>query len=98
MVLTSDFIDVGEAEKIGLVNQVVPPEQLSQVVFAMAQKIARNYPVAIRWMRSNLDLSSEVSQDAILHLESAVGEICRLSGVMTEGFTAKKQAIVDKEK
>ncbi len=98
MVFTSDFIDAREAEKIGLVNQVVPPDRQDRVAFDMAKKIARNYPVAVRWLRSNLDLSSEMSQDAILHFESAVGEICRLAGTMTEGFTAKKQAIAEKEK
>jgi hypothetical protein len=30
--------------------------------------------------------------------ESAVGEICRLAGTMTEGFTAKKLSLAEKEK
>jgi len=40
MMFTGDMIDAFEAEKIGLVDQVVPHEQLETVVNGLAGKIA----------------------------------------------------------
>jgi len=48
MVLTTDFIDAAEAECIGLVNKVVPHEQLMETTLELANKIASQPPVAVR--------------------------------------------------
>lgn len=48
MLLTGYFIDAATAERYGLINQVVEPEQLDQAVQEMATKIAAKLPVAVR--------------------------------------------------
>lgn len=48
MLLTGDFIDAATAERYGLVNKVVAPEELDQAVEAMAAKIAAKLPVAVK--------------------------------------------------
>lgn len=48
MLLTGDFIDAATAERYGLINQVVEPEQLDQAVQEIATKIAAKLPVAVR--------------------------------------------------
>jgi enoyl-CoA hydratase/carnithine racemase len=40
MLLTGDMIDSGEAVRIGLINRVLPPEQLEAETMALAAKIA----------------------------------------------------------
>jgi len=44
---TGRFIDTQRAKEIGLVNQVVPAEELSSVVYDMAREIAGNAPLAV---------------------------------------------------
>jgi enoyl-CoA hydratase/carnithine racemase len=47
MLLSGDMIDAGEAERLGLVNKVVPAEKLEEETFAFAQKLIAKSPVAI---------------------------------------------------
>lgn len=47
-ILTGDAISVQQAEKWGLVNHVVPHEQLMDKAIEIAEKIAMNAPVALK--------------------------------------------------
>jgi enoyl-CoA hydratase/carnithine racemase len=46
LIFTGRMIDAAEAREIGLVNRVVPPEQLSDIVYEMAGQIAKAVPLA----------------------------------------------------
>jgi len=48
MLLTGDVIDAVDAARMGLVNRVVPPEELSGAVNALAERIASKSMVTIR--------------------------------------------------
>ena len=48
LIFTADTIDAKQAEKIGMVNHVVPAEELMDAAIAMAEKIASKAQVAIR--------------------------------------------------
>lgn len=48
MVLTTDIIDAAEAERIGLVNKVVPHDQLMEATMELANKVASKAPIAVR--------------------------------------------------
>jgi len=48
MLLTGDFIDAQEAKKSGLVNHVVPLEDLSRVTVTLARKILMKPEAAVR--------------------------------------------------
>jgi enoyl-CoA hydratase/carnithine racemase len=45
LLLTGDVIDAGEAERIGLVNRVVPHEQLQQTAMDLARKLSQKSSV-----------------------------------------------------
>jgi len=60
MVMTGDMIDADEALRLGLVNEVVEPDELENHAMKMAENIARKSPytikVAKRAVRAALDL------------------------------------------
>ena len=54
LLFTGDVIDAKEAERIGLVSQVVPHESLLPTARALCAKIAANPPLALRSMKEGL--------------------------------------------
>ena len=64
MLLTGDFIDAQTAKQFGLVNEVVPAEDLDNAVASLAQKITGKSPLAVNlgkkmfYRQANMDLSA----------------------------------------
>ncbi|MBC8439963.1 MAG: enoyl-CoA hydratase/isomerase family protein [Deltaproteobacteria bacterium] len=80
LVLTGDFIDAFEAQRIGLVNKVVAPEDLMAESMAMAEKISSRSPLATSLSRTALDQGMEASFDQIMELEKSHLIICVQAG------------------
>jgi enoyl-CoA hydratase/carnithine racemase len=55
LMFTGDRVDAARAEKIGLVNRVVPDARLQDEAFAMAKAMAAGPGLALRYMKDNLD-------------------------------------------
>jgi enoyl-CoA hydratase len=62
IMLTGDFLDAREAERIGLVNRVVAGEGLLEDALALAERIASNSPFGVtltkRVLMANVDAGS----------------------------------------
>ncbi len=75
MLLTGEMIDAATAREFGLVNRVVPPEYLNQVVQKYAQVIASKSPLALKfgkeafYAQANMDLA-----DAYAHTSKVIVE------------------------
>jgi enoyl-CoA hydratase/carnithine racemase len=52
--LTGHLIDAQRAERMGLVNQVVPAEQLEEVTYHLAQEIAENAPLSLKGIKLSI--------------------------------------------
>ena len=61
MIFTGKHIDAKTAERLGLVNVVVPPDQLRSTVEELAKKIADKPPVSIRLAKELINSSLETS-------------------------------------
>jgi enoyl-CoA hydratase len=52
---TGDFITAAEAEKLGLVNRVVPREKLEDETMKLAQEIAQRDPFALKFAKASVN-------------------------------------------
>jgi len=57
MALTGDGIDAARAYELGLVNQVVPPEEVLDAALACAERIAANGPLAVAAVKELMHLA-----------------------------------------
>ena len=88
MALTADPIDAARAYELGLVNHVVPSEQVLDTAVALAERIAKNAPLAVRTSKSVMKQALELNEaDAWVVNDEAFGMIGR-SGDALEGAVA----------
>ena len=55
LMFTAEKVDAARCEAIGLVNRVVPDDELQAEAFAFAKSIAEGPTLALRYMKDNLD-------------------------------------------
>jgi len=72
MALTGDRVDAATAERWGLVNAVVEPEELAGAARALAERVAANPPAAVRMAKRLLRESQHQSLESLLELSSAM--------------------------
>jgi enoyl-CoA hydratase len=62
LAMTGDAIDAGRAYALGLVNKVVPADSLLDEAVALAERIAANAPLAVRYSKSVMKRSADVPE------------------------------------
>jgi 2-(1,2-epoxy-1,2-dihydrophenyl)acetyl-CoA isomerase len=67
---TGDLIDAREAERIGLVNRVVPDDQLASETRALAERMAKGPPIALALMKQNMNLGLVSDYSTLLDSEA----------------------------
>ena len=70
LVFTADIIGAAEAERIGLVNRVVPADRLQDETRALARRIAGGPPRALALAKSLLNRSLDLDLDVALDWEA----------------------------
>lgn len=88
MLLTGDAMDAGTAERWGLVNKVVPLDQLMDAALAVARKIAANAPLAIQTAKELALRSRSHGLPAGLRMEQFVNHILQKTEDAKEGTQA----------
>jgi len=85
MLLTAEKIDAQEAYRIGLVNKVVPPDQLMAACQTYAQKILRNSPSAVRLTKEAAIRGRDTTMQESLHIGFGLQRFNRTTSDATEG-------------
>lgn len=94
LIFTGKMIDVKTAERIGLINMVVPAEKLKPTVEEFAKEIMSKSPVAIRLVKELINSSIETDQRiGLLHEAEAFGVLSS-----TEDFREGVSAFLEKRK
>jgi naphthoate synthase len=90
MLWLGDFIDAREAERIGLVNKVVPVKKLEAEGVAWAQEILQRSPLAIRCLKSAFNAELD-GQSGIQELAGNATMLYYMTEEAKEFMTAQKE-------
>jgi enoyl-CoA hydratase len=91
LLLTARLIDAGQAATLGLVNRVLPPEQLMDWALETAAMIAANSPSAVQAVKRQI--SGTIADHALSReaLEQELGDAVRASPDFAEGIAAFRE-------
>ncbi|MBU2550638.1 MAG: enoyl-CoA hydratase/isomerase family protein [Proteobacteria bacterium] len=94
LLYTGDFIDAQEAYRVGLVNRVVPVEELLDAAKAMAGKLIANPPLPVKFLKRAVNTGMQLDLASALDYESYIAAMLACSEDRIEGF----KAFVEKRK
>ncbi len=95
LILTGDMIGAEEAQKIGLVDLVVPHDELRETTLKLAAKIASKSPLTVRVAKEALRASERLAIEEGLLYERDLFCLCFSTEDKAEGvaaFLAKRRA------
>lgn len=88
LIYTCDIIGAADAHRIGLVNHVVPEDQLLDFCKAMAGRIASKGQIAVRLCKAAIDQGLEMDVDKGMAYEAEIFGLCFATEDQKEGMTA----------
>jgi 2-(1,2-epoxy-1,2-dihydrophenyl)acetyl-CoA isomerase len=91
MILLADIIDAQEALRIGLVNRVVPAEQLEQETVKLAERLAQGPTVAYGLAKTGLYQGLGMSLEDVLNMEARNQAIAARTPDRAEGVAAFRE-------
>ncbi|MFI6284324.1 enoyl-CoA hydratase/isomerase family protein [Streptomyces sp. NPDC051018] len=89
LALTGRRIDAATAERLGLLQRVVPAAELPAVSRAVAGDIAANAPLAVRAVKRDIDAFADAGLAAALDRTAMSAALTLTSDDCHEGYTAK---------
>jgi len=90
LVLSGEFIDPHEAERLGLVNEVVEdPADVDERARALADTLTENAPLGMERARRVLNATLDMPLEESLEYEATLAEPLTDTHDYTEGFTAR---------
>lgn len=89
LALTGRRIDAKTAERLNLLQQVVPLEELDSTARALAAEIAANAPLAVQGIKRAIDSYADAALPAALDRVAMTAALTLTSNDSREGYTAK---------
>lgn len=94
MIYTGKFVTAQEAYRIGLVNSVVPAEELLGAALEMMSKILKVSPIGVKYAKISINRGADLDLMNALELEKDLVGLC----FATEDKERGMEAFVNKEK
>ena len=91
---TAERVGAEEGLELGIFNRVVPAEELEKEAFALAAKIAAGPPIALRWMKANLNRALVEDLETCLRYEADR----MVRGALTDDYVEAVAAFAEKRK
>src|SRR5437667_597506 len=92
LLMTGDFVEANEAEKIGLYNRVVPRDQLERTTREFAEKLASGPALGIAKTKEMLNRELHMSFESALEAEAVAQALC----MQTPDFKEAHAAFIEK--
>ena len=92
LLMTGDFVEAAEAERIGLYNRVVPRDQLERATREFAEKLARGPALGIAKTKEMLNRELHMSFASALEAEAVTQALC----MQTPDFKEAHAAFIEK--
>jgi len=88
LLYTGEFISAAEAERVGLYNRVVPPDQLADVTRELAERLAQGPGFALAKTKEMLNRELFSGLDTALEAEALAQAICMQHPDYREAYDA----------
>lgn len=88
LIFTGKIIDAKTAEKIGLVNMVVPTDKFAETVREFASELATKAPIALKIAKSLINKGADISLNAAIALEREGFSVVGSTEDLQEGVSA----------
>ena len=88
LIFTGNIISAKDAEKMGLVNRVVPQEELMNITLKLANKIASVAQIAVKYSKVSINSGIETDIETGMAMENDVFGLCFATEDQREGMTA----------
>ena len=88
LIFTGRRIGAAEAERLGIVAQVVPRSELERAALTLAGEIASNAPISLRQAKKAIDVGYPLDLDSAFTLEAELYNATLLSEDRLEGLAA----------
>lgn len=91
LMLTGERISATEAERIGMVNKVVPDKEFQDFVKEYSGRLAKGAPKSMAMIKKTLNVTQNADIDTVLALEYQAQTICRETADHKEGIAAFRE-------
>ena len=91
MLFTGDFLEAKDAERFGLLNNLVPAAELEKETMNLARRIANGPPIAIRLAKMQLYKGLEMDLETAMQVAAACETITLTSEDHKEGVAAFRE-------
>jgi 2-(1,2-epoxy-1,2-dihydrophenyl)acetyl-CoA isomerase len=88
LMFTGERIMADEAERLGIVNKLVPHDELLQEAVSLAQKVSAKSPISVKLTKKIMNQHLHNNLKLLLELESSVQDLCFQTEDFREGVAA----------
>jgi len=88
LIFTGDIINAEEAQKIGIVNKVVPQQEVLQQAMKIGQNIISKGQIAVRYSKTAINRGAECYIETGMIIEKDLFSLCFANEDQKEGMTA----------
>ena len=96
LMFTGDLLDAAAAERLGVVNRVLPDDQLEAATYAFAERLAKAAPLPLAMIKKSINAMGNFDLASMLEVETTQQLVCLQTDDFKNGveaFKAKREPV-----